>query len=279
MRPSSLYGLKVPDIPLDKAFTIGKRDKLAQLIHLVIRKGVDRAIITSEGKPVGVVTVKDVLMKLSTKHLKGLSPSSMTISGFMSEKFVSSGPYEDLLVVSRKMRDENISALPIVSDHQPIGLVTRKRIVGLLRDKSRMKVRHFTTSSAITINPDAKILQALEKIRKSPIKEIIVMNDKIPVGILSEKEIALTFFDLLSRDSVYHADSVLKKLLVMDVMRRIDKFVEPESQIDGAIDLLLDTDLNTLPVASGGKFLGALTRDAIFLKFLELEESRGWKQV
>ncbi|MGQ9719309.1 MAG: CBS domain-containing protein [Nitrososphaerales archaeon] len=279
MRPSSLYGLKVSDIPLDKAFTIGKRDKLAQLIHLVIRKGVDRAIITSEGRPVGVVTVKDVLMKLSTKHQKGLSPSSMTISGFMSEKFVSSGPYEDLLVVSRKMRDENISAIPIVSDHQPIGLVTRKGIVGLLKDKSRMKVRDFTTSSAITINPDAKILQALEKIRKSPIKEIIVMNDEIPVGILSEKEIALTFFDLLSRDSVYHADSVLKKLLVMDVMRRIDKFVEPESQIYEAIDLLLDTDLNTLPVTSGDEFLGALTRDAIFLKFLELEESRGWKQV
>jgi len=271
--------LKVSDIPLEKAFTIGKRNKLAQLIHLVIRKGVDRAIITSEGSPVGVVTVKDVLMKLSTKRLKGLSPSSMTISGFMSEKFVSGGPYDDLLVVSRKMRDESISALPIVSGHQLIGLVTRKGVIGLLREKSRMKVKDFITSSAITINPDAKILQALEKIRKSPIKEIIVMDDKTPVGILSEKEIALTFFNLLSRDSVYHADSVLKRLLVMDVMRRIDKFVEPESQIDQAIDLLLDTDLSTLLVTSGDEFLGVLTKDAIFLKFLELEENRGWKQV
>ena len=278
MHPNSLERVKVSDIPLEKVFTISKSDKLAQLIYLMSKKGSDRAIITSEGIPVGVATVKDVIIKLSTRRLTLLSPSSMTVSGFMGDKFVSGKLDDDLLTVSRKMRDEDISALPIISDHQPIGLVTRRMIIGLLKNKGKIKVKDIIAQPIITINSDAKLPQALEKIRKSPIKEIVAVDDNKPVGIIGEKEIALTLFDLLSRDSIYHADFAFKKLLVMDVMKRADEFVEPHSQIEEAIDIILDKKLNTLPIMADNELKGLLTRDAIFLKFLELEERKEWKK-
>jgi len=274
----SLDKIKVSDIPLDKVFTISKSDKLAQLIYLMSKKGADRVIVTSEGIPVGVATVKDVFIKLSTRRLIGLSPSSMSVSGFMSDKFISGKLDDDLLTVSRKMRDEDISALPIISDNQPIGLVTRKLIIGLLKNKGQIKVKDIHTPSIITINSDAKLPQALEKIRKSPIREIVVVDDDKPVGIISEKEIALTLFDLLSRDSIHHADSAFKKLLVMDVMKRADESVEPDIYIEKAIDILFNKELNTLPIMADNGFIGLLTRDVIFLKFLELEERKGWKR-
>ncbi len=142
------------------------------------KKGADRAIVTSEGIPVGVATVKDVFIKLGTKRLKGLSPSSMSVSGFMSDKFV--------------------------------------------------------------------------------------------LGKLDE--------DLLTRDSIYHADSAFKRLLVMDIMKRVDEHVEPDSHIE-KVGILLKRGLNTLPVIADNKFVGLLTRDVIFLKFLELEESKEWKRL
>jgi CBS domain-containing protein len=274
----SLEEIKVSEIPLDKVFTISKSDKLAQLIHLMSKKRVDRVIVTSEGIPIGVATIKDVFIKLSTKRLLGLSPSSMSVSGFVSEKFVSGKPDEDLLTVSRRMRDEDISALPIISEQQPIGLVTRKMIIGLLKNKGKVKAKDVITSSITTINPDAKLPQASEKIRKSLTRELIVIDNDKPIGIVSEREIALTLFDLLTRDSIYHADSAFEKLLVMDVMKRVDEYVGPDSYIEKAIDTLLNRDLNTLPVMADNKFIGLLTRDTIFLKFLELEESKGWKK-
>ncbi|MEM2873015.1 MAG: CBS domain-containing protein [Nitrososphaerales archaeon] len=279
MRADSLDRIKVSDIPLDRVFTVSKSDKLAQLIYVMSKKGADRAIVTSEGIPVGVATVKDVFIKLGTKRLKGLSPSSMSVSGFMSDKFVSGNLDEDLLTVSRRMRDEDISALPIIHDLQPIGLVTRRMIINLLKNKGKTKVKDAITLSMITINPDAKLPQALEKIRKSPAREIVVVDDDKPVGIISEKEIALTLFDLLTRDSIYHADSAFKRLLVMDVMKRVDEYVEPDSHIEKAIDILLNRGLNTLPVIADNEFAGLLTRDVIFLKFLELEESKEWKRL
>jgi predicted transcriptional regulator len=278
LHPDSLEKVKVSDIPLEKVFTVSKTDKLAQLIHLMSKKGADRAIITSEGIPVGVATVKDVITKLSTRRLTLLSPSSMTVSGFMSDKFVSGKLDDDLLTISRKMRDEDISALPIIPDQQPTGLVTRRMIIGLLKNKGKIKVKDIIAQPIITINSDAKLPQALEKIRKSPIKEIVVVDDNKPVGIIGEKEIALTLFDLLSRDSIYHADFAFKKLLVMDVMKRADEFVEPHSQIEKAIDMILDKRLNTLPIVTNNELKGLLTRDAIFLKFLELEERKEWKK-
>ncbi|MGQ9468646.1 MAG: CBS domain-containing protein [Nitrososphaerales archaeon] len=196
----------------------------------------------------------------------------------MSEKFVSGKLDEDLLTVSRRMRDEDISALPIISDHQPIGLITRKIIIGLLRNKGQIKVKDFITSSIITIKSDAKLPQALEKIRKSPIREIVVVVDDKPVGIISEKKIALTLFDLLSKDSIHHADSAFKKLLVMDVMKKIDDYVEPNSYIEKAIDILLNKGLNTLPIIANNEFIRLLTKDAIFLKFIKLEERKEWKR-
>jgi CBS domain-containing protein len=271
--------IKVSDILLDRVFTVSKSDKLAQLIYVMSKKGADRAIVTSEGIPVGVATVKDVFIKLGTKRLKGLSPSSMSVSGFMSDKFVSGKLDEDLLTVSRRMRDEDISALPIIHDLQPIGLVTRKMIINLLKSKGKTKVKDAITLSIITINPDAKLPQALEKIRKSPAREIVVVDNNKPVGIISEKEIALTLFDLLTRDSIYHADSAFKRLLVMDVMKRVDEYVEPDNHIEKAIDILLNRGLNTLPVIADNEFVGLLTRDVIFLKFLELEESEEWKKL
>ncbi|MEM2955952.1 MAG: CBS domain-containing protein [Nitrososphaerales archaeon] len=279
MRADSLDRIKVSDIPLDRVFTVSKSDKIAQLIYVMSKKGADRAIVTSEGIPVGVATVKDVFIKLGTKRLKGLSPSSMSVSGFMSDKFVSGKLDEDLLTVSRRMRDEDISALPIIHDLQPIGLVTRRMIINLLKNKGKTKVKDAITLSIITINPDAKLPQALEKIRKSPAREIVVVDDDKPVGIISEKEIALTLFDLLTRDSIYHADSAFKRLLVMDVMKRVDEYVEPDSRIEKAIDILLKRGLNTLPVIANNEFVGLLTRDVIFLKFLELEESKEWKRL
>lgn len=279
MRADSLDKIKVSDISLDRVFTVSKSDKLAQLIYVMSKKGADRVIVTSEGISVGVATVKDVFIKLGTKRLKGLSPSSMSVSGFMSDKFVSGKLDEDLLTVSRRMRDEDISALPIIHDLQPIGLVTRKMIINLLKNKGKMKVKDAITLSIITINPDAKLPQALEKIRKSPAREIVVVDDDKPVGIISEKEIALTLFDLLTRDSIYHADSAFKRVLVMDVMKRVDEYVEPDSHIEKAIDILLNRGLNTLPVIADNEFVGLLTRDFIFLKFLELEESKEWKRL
>ncbi len=278
MHPDSLDKIKVSNIPLDKVFTMSKSDKLAQLIYLVSKKGVDRAIITSGGIPVGVATVKDVMTKLSTKRLTLLSPSSMTISGFMSEKFVSGKPDDDLLTVSRKMRDEDIGAFPIMSDNQPLGLVTRRMIIGLLKNKWQVRVKDIIAQPVITINSDAKLPQALEKIRKSLVKEIVVIDDGKPVGLISEREIALTLFDLLSRDSIHHADSAFEKLFVMDVMKRVSESVEPNDYVEKVIDMLFNRKLNTLPISANNELIGLLTRDVIFLRFLELEERKEWKR-
>lgn len=278
MHPDSLDKIKVSNIPLDKVFTMSKSDKLAQLIYLVSKKGVDRAIITSGGIPVGVATVKDVMTKLSTKRLTLLSPSSMTISGFMSEKFVSGKPDDDLLTVSRKMRDEDIGAFPIMSDNQPLGLVTRRMIIGLLKNKWQVRVKDIVAQPIITINSDAKLPQALEKIRKSLAKEIVVIDDGKPVGLISEREIALTLFDLLSRDSIHHADSAFEKLFVMDVMKRVSESVEPNDYVEKVIDMLFNRKLNTLPISANNELIGLLTRDVIFLRFLELEERKEWKR-
>ncbi|MCP8316697.1 MAG: hypothetical protein H3Z51_07550 [archaeon] len=64
----------------------------------------------------------------------------------------------------------------------------------------------------------------------------------------------------------------------MVVMKRADESFEPDIYIEKAIDILFNKELNTLPIMADNGFIGLLTRDVIFLKFLELEERKGWKR-
>lgn len=265
----SIKDLRISEVALEKAYTIGKSEKLAQVIHLICKKKIERVVITANGIPRGIATIKDIFTKLSTKRFKGLSPSSMPLSGFISDKFISGNPEDKVLTAAVMMRKEEISSLPIISKTQELlGFLCATTIITLLKDEGISKMCDSISLPPPVTNPEAKLAQALEKIRESTIRELVVLNDEKPIGIIGEREVALVLFNLLSSDTINHAGTTLEKLLVADVMKRFDKCVDFDSNISAAAELMIKSDVNILPVLRKNKITGVVTRDAILSALL-----------
>ena len=269
-----LHDRFVRDVPLEEAVLVSKNQKLAEVIRSIQKRRVDRVLVTADDTPIGVVTVKDIFSKLALKRMRTVSPTSLAISGLSSERLITAKPDENLLKAAQRLRDEGISSLPVVGyDDRVLGLLTKMNLILLLKNKHRAGVKDVMLSYVGTIDLSAKLSQALEHIKKSPVRELVVVDSLRPVAILGEREVALALFNLLSTNTIHHAEAALERLLVSDVMRRIKASISLQSDLRVMIDTLHSEMVNTLPVVQEGRVVGLVTRDGIFQHLLVKEES------
>ena len=92
--------------------------------------------VLKEGKPVGVVTERDIITKVLAEEL---DPIKTKVSKIMSTPLVTVDPDDDLLKASKLMQENNITKLAVVRDEIIYGIVTAKEIAqrcGEYMDKS-----------------------------------------------------------------------------------------------------------------------------------------------
>jgi CBS domain-containing protein len=93
-------------------------------------------IILEKGKPVGIVTERDIVNK---GVAKGLDPSKTKISEIMSTPLITINPDEDMLDASNLMVEKNVRKLVVTKDEIIYGIITSKDIAqqcGRYVDKS-----------------------------------------------------------------------------------------------------------------------------------------------
>jgi len=95
-------------------------------------------IVLEKGKPVGILTERDIISKVVAKDL---DPSKIKASEVMSSPLVTIGPDEDLLKASDLMRQSNIHKLVVVKDNIIYGVITSRLIARRASDYVDRSVR------------------------------------------------------------------------------------------------------------------------------------------
>jgi CBS domain-containing protein len=238
------------------------------------RYNVDRVVVVSDSKVVGVVTLKDIFSKLSSKRMSGVSPTSLSVAAFASPNIITAHPEESAREAAGKMLKHNLSALPVVGDDGVVrGLVTKLLLIPLM-SKSNLCCKEFATPSYLTISPRSKLSSALERLSKTPVRELVVVEADRPLGVIGEREAAFTLFNLLRVDQIRHFDTFIKRLLVVDAMRRLNVALSGEESLKEAARLMRSSGANTIPLVKEGKVFGVLNRDNIFERLMQLEGRR-----
>jgi CBS domain-containing protein len=78
-------------------------------------------IILEKGKPIGIVTERDVIDKVLVADRE---PKSVTVTEIMSTPIITIDPDEDLLTASNVMREHNITKLLVMRDNIVYGIIT-----------------------------------------------------------------------------------------------------------------------------------------------------------
>ena len=114
--------------------TAGLDDSVRDVAMLMNRNQIGCVIIVDEGKPVGIITERDIIKRVICK---GIVPENVKAADIMSKALVNASPRMRAGDAAKIMLEWNIKKLPVVEEGKLVGLAT---LTDLLRSEGVIEV-------------------------------------------------------------------------------------------------------------------------------------------
>ncbi len=118
--------IPVVEIMSKSPVIISPEDDVRKAGDLMRSRDVGSLLVVSEGKPIGIVTEKDLVTKVVAEDKK---PSEVKVRDVMTSPVVTVGPYQEVLEAAKTMANLNIRRLAVVENDNLVGLITENDIL------------------------------------------------------------------------------------------------------------------------------------------------------
>jgi CBS domain-containing protein len=184
----------VGDIMIKPVITIEPEETLQQVQKVMLKHVISRLVVVGkDGKPIGIVTQKDVVrFLLSDTSKRGID--EIPAKEVMSKTLVTVQPSASILNVAKTMLEKKISSIVVVDKSGVLaGIATKVDICSYYANKhiGEHKVREFMTRKPITIKPSHSIFLAASLMSEHNITRVIVVDKEKPVGILTLSDLTM----------------------------------------------------------------------------------------
>ena len=116
-----------------------------------------------------------------------------------------------------------------------------------------MYVKDHMTLDPITIDPDVTLLKALEIMGKNHFHRLPVVKDGRLVGLITEGLVNENSGKENTSLSIYELNYLLSRTYAKDIMITDVRTVSPDAWIEDAAEIMLQNEINVLPVVDGDK--------------------------
>ena len=113
--------LNVEDVMVDKVITIEADATVHEAVRIMNKHEIGCLIAVLKGKPVGIITERDMLKRVLAKSV---DPEKVTVSDIMSAPLVVGKPGMEIENAVKLMFKTKIKKLPVVHRGRLLGLVT-----------------------------------------------------------------------------------------------------------------------------------------------------------
>ena len=113
------------------------------------------------------------------------------------------------------------------------------------------QIRDIMEKNVVTIEDDKTALDAARLISEKDVRFLVIMKNNIPVGVLSESD----FVKRLAAD-----DKKAAEVIVSEIMSSNFRWVEPETEIEDAIQKMLNNNVRRLVILDNNKLAGVITQ-------------------
>jgi len=130
--------------------------------------------------------------------LLGNRQAAVQISDLMSFPVFTVSDDTPMKKVAEILKEKGCSGVPIVKDHQPVGMISR-RDFRRIKKESQLKspVKAFMTNKILTIEPGKSPMQAARLMVKHDIGRLPVVENNRIIGIITRSDAMRYFYDLL----------------------------------------------------------------------------------
>lgn len=106
--------------------------------ELMIERGIGSVVVTEGGKPVGILTERDILKRVVAK---ALDPSKTRVREVMSSPLITVKPDTYIVDANKLMVEKGIRRLVVVEDDKAVGIVTEKDLLRALNNYLTLGLR------------------------------------------------------------------------------------------------------------------------------------------
>lgn len=146
-----------------------------------------RLLVLDDGRSVGIVTQTDMVRVLASYSL------SKEVSQIMSSDVAVVTPSATVKEAAQLMASEDISCVVALTGKTVAGIFTErdllKRVVALKRNPARTKLKRVMSSPVVTVCSDCSVLSAWKVLERTGIRRLVVMDDEILVGVITQTDI------------------------------------------------------------------------------------------
>ena len=113
------------------------------------------------------------------------------------------------------------------------------------------QIRDIMEKNVITIEHDKTALDAARLISEKDVSFLVILDGDTPVGVLSE----IDFVKRLAAD-----DKKASDVIISEIMSSNFRWVEPETELEDAIQKMLNNNIRRLVILDNNKLAGVITQ-------------------
>ncbi len=271
--------MKVEDVMNDEVIVMQENEQVSHARNLMIKNGLSRVVVVdSEGKPVGIVTEKDLSHKMrgNGPDWKRRPIDKILIGRTMTLNPITTNPSEDIKNVVESMLKNSISSIPVVDDDGLAGIVTKTELLNFYHDKyqGRWKVSDLMSKNVITVNENHSIAHVIGVMEENEISKVVVIRDNQPVGIITPENISFASVEDsqtgVSVEKIYFIRNsngkdkknfrLISMLTAGDIMKNDLTTMKQDEDAAKAAEIMLKEKISGLSVVEDDEIVGIITK-------------------
>ena len=271
--------MKVEDIMSDEVVVMQENQQVNHARNLMLKHGLSRVVIVdTQGKPVGIVTEKDLSRKMrgNGPEWKRRPIDKILIGRVMTEGLVTTRPSDDVQNVVELMLKNGISSIPVVDDDGLTGMVTKTDLLNFYNDKypGKWKVSELMSKDVISVNENHSIAHVIGVMEENGISKVVVIRDNQPVGIITPENISFASVEDsetgVAVEKIYfirNSNGIDKKnfrlismLTASDIMKDDVTMIDQDEDAAKAALIMLKEKISGLPVVKDDEIVGIITK-------------------
>ena len=266
-----------------KPISILKNSTISDILKKLLENNLSRLIVVENGKPIGIITEKDVGLFLFSETTKQGLDDIMINKIMRPILFIqdNSTPEKSAEI----MLEKGVSSLAIGTKDEIDGIFTKTDLVKYYFENysSNNKVVDFMTHEYVFTHTAAPLFKVVRKMIENKISRIIVkdQNEK-PVGIISFRDLFRISIELGSEedDSGFTISEQIRKgflseegfggiSLARDVMSKGIISIKFDKDLKNACKLILENNISGLAVLDGNNSIAGIISKTDVIKAIK----------
>lgn len=220
--------MKALDFLVDDYPLVDKNETLYYTFKLMEKYDLYKAVVYEKTrdekgreykKITGIITGRDIILKLATQRIRLTTPGRLHVSSFMSLNPITISPDTGFSDMVKVMYEKSIGILPVLRGNDIIGIVLRENLLEVLK-KDDTEVRFVMNTYPLIARTSDRILKIRQDMLNNDVSFMPVLDERNEiVGYITITELAYALFKFQDIVPAKHKKERITHLIVEDIMR------------------------------------------------------------